>query len=405
MINFTIKQYRQFAEKQAQNGYSLMTKIILVLLIVFFICFGIYTTWRTHNNSTDFDTYYFAAKDICTGQPIYSEHEGISPYIYPPFFACLLAPFAIFNMETASLIWYVLNIVFAFSILLCFKLIFDSWDISVIKNSIPLIPKLLFLIIVSALIIDNISMLQVNVFLFFLVVLGLYFFRKGSDVLAALFLAMAISIKIIPVLFLLYFIVKREFRICIFIILWTFFFSLAIPTFFMGLDHAWASLIAWNDNMLAKSISLKPNFDMMSYMFNPQNQSVKAFFSKWLMENDFSILCTKRVSHEYYPFMINWTLSIKKEYALYAYRVFTLLLSIVTFFYCRKKIKDRKNPLLNNEFSLIFLLSIIVNPVLKTQQMVFIIFPLVLLLSSIVISNRHYRFFYRAMICFSFLYL
>jgi len=169
-----------------------MKKIILVVLIVFFICFGLYTTWRTHNNSTDFDTYYFAAKDVCTGQPIYSEHEGISPYIYPPFFACLLAPLAIFNMEVASLIWYILNLAFALAILLCFKLIFDNWNISVIQNSLPLIPKALFLIIVSALFIDNLSMLQVNVFMFFLVVLGLYFFKRGADVLAALFLFFSI---------------------------------------------------------------------------------------------------------------------------------------------------------------------------------------------------------------------
>ena len=152
-------------------------------------------------------------------------------------------------------------------------------------------------------------------------------------------------------------------------------------------------------------MSLKPNFDMLLCMFNPQNQSVKAFFSKWLMENNFSILCTKRVAHEYYPFMINWTLSIKKECALYAYRAFTVLVSIVTFFCCRRKIKDRNNPLLNNEYSLIFLLSIIVNPVLKTQQMIFLVFPLVLLLSGIAKHNRHYRFFYTALICFSFFYL
>jgi len=152
-----------------------MKKIILVVLIVFFICFGLYTTWRTHNNSTDFDTYYFAAKDVCTGQPIYSEHEGISPYIYPPFFACLLAPLAIFNMEVASLIWYILNLAFALAILLCFKLIFDNWNISVIQNSLPLIPKALFLIIVSALFLDNLSMLQVNVFMFFFGCVGTLF--------------------------------------------------------------------------------------------------------------------------------------------------------------------------------------------------------------------------------------
>lgn len=377
-----------------------------MVLVLFLVIFGIYTAWRTHHGSTDFDTYYYAAKDVLSGVFIYSEHDGLSPYIYPPFFACLLTPLTLFGIEIASFIWYVLNLAFLFlSLYLCARLIFKEKKINLAQKSLPLLPTILFLIVTFAIFIDNISMLQANILLFSLVLSGIYFFSRKLDVLAGLFLGMAISIKVVPIVFLIYFIFKREFKTCVFIVLWALVFSFAVPSLCMGMGDAVWALIVWNKSMLLKSISGIPGSDMLIVMFNPQNQSIAAFFSRWLIKNDFLILSFKRSAHEYYPFLMTWSFSTKAEYAVFLSKVTTFFIAVLTFFYCRKKINDRESYLLNYEYSLMFLLSLMISPILKIQHMVFLIFPSFFVLSRISRLRENYRFFYVSFVLFALFYL
>jgi len=380
--------------------------IFLICLVLCLFFLGAYTTWRTYDNSTDFDTYYFAAEEALSRGLIYAEHKDVSPYIYPPFFACLIAPLAVFNMEVASFVWYVFNLGFVFfSLLLCYRLSFGKENINNALSAIPKASKILFCIVTAALFLDNISMLQVNIMMVFLIVLSIHFFKKKLDLLAGLFLAMAISIKIIPIVFFAYFVLKKEFKICVFTLFWIVIFSIAIPSFYLGLDNAWESLIVWYKNMLIKSISIEPNHDMMVSMFNPENQSVKAFLSRLLIKNDFFILHLKKIAHEYPAFMLNMTLSLTKEIALYISRIIVFLLLAVTFIFCRKKIKNRDDIKLNSEYGLMFLAALIANPILKTQQMVLLLFPSILFLSHLAKHARYARLINSAFISFCVLYL
>lgn len=378
----------------------------LICLILFLLGFGIYTTWRTHDNSTDFDTYYFAAKEALAGASVYLEHKDVSPYIYPPFFACLIAPLAFFGMEVASFIWYALSITLAsLSLFMCFRFIFGREKIATVLGSIPLVPKALFLVVASGLLLDNLSMLQVNIMLIFLILAAIYFFKRKMDIPAGLFLAAAISIKITPVLFLIYFAVKREFRLCIFTVLWGIIFSLGVPSLYLGFGEALQGLIAWTNNMLLNSVSVAPNQNTISSMFNPENQSVAAFFSRLLVKNDFSIIHLKRMAHEYPVFLINWNFNLSGISALWASKVIVLILLITTFGSCLKKIKDRLSWALNFEYALVFLAALIANPILKTQQMIFLLFPALFVLSRLRERGRNYRLFYFGFLSFCVFYL
>lgn len=382
-------------------------KIIIFFLILFIFILGVSSVLRTRRGSTDFDTYYYAAKRVTTGSAVYLEQEKVSPYIYPPFFACLIVPLTVFNIETASAIWYVLNLIlFALCLLLCFSLIFNSTRASSIFKSFPPIPKILFLIITGILFLDNISMLQVNILVFFLILLGLYLFKRKKDILAGLFLALAISIKIIPVLFLIYFLIKREFKICASIVAGLLIFSIAIPSLYLGLDNASRSIIIWAENVLFKTLSAVPSYEMLDNMFNPGNQSITAFFSRWLIKNDGNILWWKRINYKYPPFMFNWTLSLAKETTLYISKIVVILLAGITFISCFKRIKDKSNPILNYEYSLILLLSLLLSPILRTRYFIFTIFPLLTLLFYINnLKSEDYRFLHLSFAGFAFLYL
>ena len=367
---------------------------------------GLYTSWRSYYHSTDFDTYYYAAKDVLSGSSVYSDHEDVSPYIYPPFFACLITPLGFFSLPVASFMWYLLNVVFfLFTLLISYGLIFERKSIYAVQGSILFLPKALFVILVSVFFLDNISMLQVNIFVLFLILLGLYNFKKNRDISAGLLLGAAISVKVIPILFLAYFVVKRELRTAVSIFLGTLVFCFGVPLLFMGPEGAWRSFLMWNDSMFLRSVTFVPNPDMIITMFNPQNQSVTALFSRILIRNDFTILHFKRMAHEYYPFLINWTFALTREQALCISKIFTFCLAFLTFIYCLRRISDRKAYSLNYEFALIFLISLIMNPILKTQQMAFLLFPLFFLISEISRAACSKKYLYFSFMVFALLFL
>jgi len=378
----------------------------LLLIFVLFFAVGIYTSWRTFHGSTDFDTYYWAARDILSGRPIYFERDGVSPYIYPPFFACAMVPFTVFSMEISSFFWYALTVLlFLLTLLFSFLIFLKGKNIKKVAKEFPLLPKILFLTVVIILFLDNIAMLQVNIIMVFSVLAGLYSFSRKRDILAGFFFAFAISIKIIPILFLIYFLLKREWKTSCFIVFWLIVLSFLVPALFMGFGDAWWSLIRWNEKMMITSTSFIPNDEMMCAMFNPENQSVTAFLFRWLAKNDFLTLHLKRIDHEFYTFILGWTLSLPKQYILYLSKFFIALIAIATYLVSMRRTKTRQEAFLQYEYSLVLLACLIANPILRTQHFIFIIPPLLFMLCHVTPKARDFKAAYTYFIVFSALYL
>ena len=383
-----------------------MKKVIILIAIAGFVALGVYTAWRTHNGSTDFDTFYYAAKRVINHEPIYAQIKGLSPYIYPPFFACLLIPLTIFNIEIASFIWYVLSLfLFVFSMVFSVILIFGHTDIRKIWKSAPFLPKALFLTLVGAIFIDNISLLQSNILLFFAVTAGLYYFKKRRPLLGGMLLGLAISIKLLPALFFVYFIVKREFKMAASIIIWAALFTLILPSLFLGPRAARDALVVWNESMFTRSVSSVPNDEMMGQMFNPVNQSITASLSRWLIKNDARILFWKTNCYKKYPgFLVKIHGALSRELSLTISYVIEFLLVAFTLFHCLRRKKYERPAAMSGEFSLVFLASLFMDPFLKTPHLIFIIFPSFFIL-RIIRENKNYRFLYTGFVSAVILYL
>ena len=289
------------------NGKDWMTPkakaLITVSLALSLALLGAYTTWRTHCGSTDFDTYYYAAKRVVEGSPLYTEVRGVSPYIYPPIFAFVMAPLALMNMETASFILYALNLAFAWgSLVLSFRLIFGPKPFAEATGAIPPLPKALFAAIASAALLDNISLLQANIAVFFLVMAALYLAREKRDLPAVFCLAMAISVKVLPILLLAYFMIKKRFKMSAAAVFLTAFFIFALPAFSMGPGAAREATSVWLDENLLRSTARGANFQVMGAQFNPNNQSVAALISMWFAHSDPNIAYWKNVAYRYNRF-------------------------------------------------------------------------------------------------------
>lgn len=371
----------------------MLKKSLILTSIVCLIALGIYTAWRTHNGSTDFDTFYYAARHVIDRVPLYAPIKGVSPYIYPPFFACLISPFALLGLEAASFLWYILSLtLFALSMAISAILVFGHTDIRRIWDSALFLPKAMFLVFAGAIFIDNISLLQSNILSFFAVVTGLYYFKKRRFMIGGMLFGLAISIKLLPALFLAYFIVKRKFKMAASCLIWITVFTLIVPSLFLGPKETLNSLTAWDDSMFTKSISNVPNDDMMGQMFNPVNQSITASLSRWLIKNDGPILFWKNNCYKKYPRLLaDFQGPLSRSSALAISYIIEFLLVASTLLYCMRRKNRGENFALNSEFALVFIASLFLDPFLKTPHLIFTIFPAMLIVSSI--KGRHIRYF------------
>ncbi len=154
----------------------------------------------------DLESYLRASRRLAAGENIYVNE--IFPYMYPPFLAFLLTPLVFFSLGAAKLLWYLGNICFIIlSFILLFKLARPERGKRFLLTFLSLLFTLRFLG-------DSTHRGQVNILILLLCVLTLYFFSRKRLVWAALFLAMAIAVKLTALLLVAYFLFKRKFRFC-----------------------------------------------------------------------------------------------------------------------------------------------------------------------------------------------
>jgi hypothetical protein len=178
----------------------------------------------TEEGMGDFLAYYVASNNLKNGADIYNRTnsynnatdlglagKNIRPYVYPPVLAIILIPFTYLDYQIAEFVWFVCNqilLVLVFILLLkIFKLEFNLINSAV----------LVFLITNFYPIFDALDWGQAGILVFACILGSYYFFMKKSDVLASFLLALAVGIKVAPILLLLFFLWKREYRFAAYI--------------------------------------------------------------------------------------------------------------------------------------------------------------------------------------------
>src|SRR6266545_2462187 len=155
--------------------------------------------------SNDFVTYYAAGLRARAGLPLYLEDDPRNRLTAPPIVALAFAPFSLLSLQKAYWIWFVINVTALFG---CFYLslkiarrMFTAADIGV---------ALIAFLLLSRFILNHLQRGQINLPVFFLVLLALHRFELGKRATSGLLLGLATAIKIFPVFFLCYWIRKRE---------------------------------------------------------------------------------------------------------------------------------------------------------------------------------------------------
>ena len=153
----------------------------------------------------DFTCYLLSSRNLLNSMnPYYT--ESVFQYLYPLSLTTILIPLTFLPYWLSCTIWFAVLI---YSLYKTTEIIFNNSNIK-ISNSLTAI----FIVFVFYLgvIQNNLLNGQVNLILILLCILFLEYYSRGNKKLAVIFLAIAISIKIMPIVLVAYLIVRKDIK-------------------------------------------------------------------------------------------------------------------------------------------------------------------------------------------------
>lgn len=153
----------------------------------------------------DFRLYYLGAQSVLLGKNPYEEVQGV---IYPPISLALLTPFASLPIELAEDVWTLFSLIALLTsivLLLKISMTYTIGNFFIVAG----------LALLSFPVKFNLGMGQINLILLMLTCLSFYWYRKRLPVLAGSALAVAAALKLTPLVLILFFLKKRQWKIVI----------------------------------------------------------------------------------------------------------------------------------------------------------------------------------------------
>jgi hypothetical protein len=257
---------------------------LLAVAVVALGLIGIY--YAQPYKFVDFAVYYYAGISLLKGRTdLYAADfamNNVHDYRYPPFFLIVFSPLSLLPHTVAAYIWYWINI-FAFGGIIYFvQKMSRAAEIAgaIIDNKKASRTAwiLAFIILVQYFLMafryGNVQTLVV--FLFFA---ALYLLMRGRDAWAAFVMALAITVKIFPLVALPYFAVKRRWKFVILTVLLTILLNL-LPAFYFGFAQNAEILKDWYRAVIVNQDQHEKDTII--------NLSLKGELSRYLTEIDYS---------------------------------------------------------------------------------------------------------------------
>lgn len=199
------------------------------IIFIVIVAAGLIASISPRRTSGDFDVYYAAGSNYLARAPLYEAHSGIEEFKYLPLFALAFSPLSLLGKLPALYLWNILNIILLYLVFYLFYKL-RLFSLSTAKD-------LLLLIFLAALcgryLVSNIRIGQSNILLSFLLALVMYLDCRKDEVKAGFTLALCLVIKLLPLLFLVYFLLRRKFRLAGFTVLFLSVFLL-LPALYSG---------------------------------------------------------------------------------------------------------------------------------------------------------------------------
>jgi hypothetical protein len=167
-------------------------------------------TGRQQEIGSDFAVFWQAGRDFTSGHPLYHDYlPGAREFKYPPFAAFVFQLLGLFSLKTAASLFSLLNIVLWPAAILCVRSIVRAL---LPQGNLSAIPLVLAVILSAQLFQDNYQHVQMNELVFILVLLGIRNYLRGRDRGAAACFVAATALKVTPVFFLAWLLIRGRRR-------------------------------------------------------------------------------------------------------------------------------------------------------------------------------------------------
>lgn len=206
--------------------------VSLIFIIIVSVILLIQSYGKAYRDSGyDFTSYIYSSKLLSEQQNPYDNSKNVQahldypkpsfPYIYPLTFAFIMTPFNYFPYYLSISIWFFAGLI---CLMHTIKILLISAETENeyfrVKPEFTIVSALLMLFLFN-ITQNNFLNGQLNFILLYLVTLSYYMDTKGKIFLPALTLAFAVSIKLTPVIFLIYFLVNKKYKLVIYSIIMT----------------------------------------------------------------------------------------------------------------------------------------------------------------------------------------
>lgn len=252
------------------------TRNVLLIVLAFLFFLLIYQHF-VKKDMSDFGVCYQGGQRILRGETLYRVSDGHLQYKYSPASAVFFSLFALLPYEAAKFIWYFLELT-----LLFFSLVL-SYDVLPSKHKKKGFIVILTFLVMAKFLGREIELGQVNIFIFFLLIMMVKAAVEKNDMKSGLFWGFSLLFKPYALVFLPYFVLKKRFRLMA-SGLGTAFFGFIVPVIFYGFSGSLDILKEWYSTLSKSTPSLIDHYD---------NASIHAFFLKNLPaeQRDVAIIC------------------------------------------------------------------------------------------------------------------
>lgn len=182
--------------------------------LVFLISLIFFLKPLTYDNFPDFNSYYRGTKALLSNTNYYMfQGKVMGDYLYPPPSVLFFLPFTKTALYSSGIIFTALSITgFALSLYYLYTVL----KIKLFSKSCILLTILSLFFFPAKF---TLGMGQVNNFVLLAMVLFTYFYIKNKSFFAGLFVSLAILMKVFPVIFLLLIVVKKRWKMLVFVFL------------------------------------------------------------------------------------------------------------------------------------------------------------------------------------------
>ncbi len=304
--------------------------------------------------------------------------EGINIYEMryfpnPPIMPITLSPFMMLPPVAGAMCWFAFKIVLTVAaVLLCFRMVkpadrpLPSW----FQSGVLFFALRPFL--------SDLHHGNNNLLILFLIVAALEAWRRGYDVLAGLILALSISYKVTPALFVCYFLWKRSWRAAGASALGMGIFLLVVPSLIIGPRFNGECLGWWWQHMLSPFLT--------SNASSPQevNQSMVGVLTRLLTD-------TKTGDGRYDVHIDLNLVSLPPRFVSILVKLISAGFLILMAYFCRTKTDRRTDPRLLGEFSLVVLTMLFLSERSWKHHFVTLLLPYTYLMAQFTYSPMRLR--------------